>query len=106
MDVNLAFNILVFLLLSCAGDYDIPSVPSPAPGSPPCDEDEYDSGYDTCLKKQSVINTNKCPMSTDNPPPGGIAQCVGGPGEWNYIHIGGKTQNSSKTFHYICKSLH
>ena len=53
-----------------------------------CGPDEYDTGYNTCLKKQIGINLQTCPISKTNPPPGDVAQCVGGPG-WQYIHIGG-----------------
>ena len=53
-----------------------------------CAEDEFDAGYATCLKIQTGINPLTCPLDEDHPPPGRVAQCVGGTG-WNYIHVGG-----------------
>ena len=39
------------------------------------------------LEKQTGINYDKCQMSVDHPPPGGVAQCVGS--GWSYVHVGG-----------------
>ena len=59
-----------------------------------CPPDEYDAGYNTCKKKQQGINLQTCPINENDPPPGGVAQCVGT--GWSYIHVGGNIAQSFK----------